>query len=175
MMAIFKPKNIDTPKQLEKAFSEWGDSIYGFTLLRVQNKETAEDIVQDVFFKAYRSRDTFNSEKSSLKTWLFTIAKNAISDHFRNLKPQTAPIEELKDEISDTKTNIQEDTRNQEQTNIVFNNLKLLNERDQELIILRFKEDLSIIEISKILNIEYSATKVAIHRALKRLSDLCQE
>lgn len=172
-MVIIPPKHINNPRNLKKAFLKWGDSIYGYIFLRIRNKETAEDVSQEVFFKAYRSRKTFNPKKSSLKTWLFTIAKNSIKDYFKNSNQTTTDINEFEDKIADKTTNLEEQTSNQNLIDTVLGKLKLLNERDQELIILRFKEDLSVKEIAKILSLEYSATKVAIHRAIKHLSDLC--
>lgn len=172
-MVIISPKHINSPHDLEKAFLKWGNSIYSYIFLRVCNKEAAEDLSQEVFFKAYRSRGTFDTKKSSLKTWLFTIAKNSITDHFKNSNQTTANIDEFEDKITDETTDLKEQTSNQHLAEIVLNKLKLLNERDQELVILKFKEDLSVKEIAKILSLEYLTAKVAIHRAIKRLSDLC--
>lgn len=175
MMVLISPKQIDTAKDLEKAFLKWGDSIYGYIFLRVKTRETAEDLSQEVFFKAFRSRETFDQQKSSLKTWIFTIAKNTLTDHFKNSNEQThQDIDELADKLEDKKTDIETQTHNKNLTTLVLDKLKLLTPRDQELIILRFKNDLPVKEISKILDLEYSATKVAIHRALQKLTDLCK-
>lgn len=171
-MVIIAPKQIKNSHDLEKAFLKWGNSIYSYIFLRVQNREIAEDLSQDVFFKAYRSRETFNPKKSSLKTWLFTIAKNSIIDHFKNPNQSTVDIEEFADKIPDQTEDLGTQTANKNTKEFVFSKLKLLSEREQELIILRFKEDISVKEISEIMGMEYSATKVAIHRAIKNLSDL---
>jgi RNA polymerase sigma-70 factor (ECF subfamily) len=167
------PKSLENPHDLEKAFLEWNGFIYGYVFLRVHNKQSAEDITQEVFFKAWRSKDTFNPAKSSLKTWLFTIAKNGINDYFNNSNKETVDIEGLEDKLVDDKRNIQEEAGEHNLIEIIMGKLKFLPERDQELITLRFVQDVSVKEIAEMLNLEYTATKVAIHRAIKKLSELC--
>lgn len=53
-----------------------------YALPRVNNRETAKDLVQDTFLAAWRNKDRFRGEVSE-KNWLFTILKNKIIDHFR--------------------------------------------------------------------------------------------
>jgi RNA polymerase sigma-70 factor (ECF subfamily) len=72
-------------KQLnpEKWVNNYGDLLYAFALKRLNyNKEKAEDIVQDVFLKAWRSKETFNATASE-KNWLMTICKNKLIDLYR--------------------------------------------------------------------------------------------
>jgi len=59
---------------------------------RVPQKEIAEDLVQDTFIVAFEKIDTFQ-ERSQIKTWLFSILKNKISDYFRaSFKMETRPL-----------------------------------------------------------------------------------
>jgi RNA polymerase sigma-70 factor (TIGR02943 family) len=60
----------------------FGDYLFSYALLKVGNREAAEDLVQETFFSAVKSKDTFNGE-SSEKTWLVAILKNKIIDHYR--------------------------------------------------------------------------------------------
>lgn len=80
----------------------YGDYLLSYTLLKVSNMETAEDLVQEVFVSAIKAKDTFNGE-SSEKTWLVTILKNKIIDHYRKkdiLKQSTDYIAETEDDFS---------------------------------------------------------------------------
>ncbi len=56
--------------------------LFAYTIIKVGQKEIAEDIVQETFLSAYQSYDNFQN-KSSVKTWLFSILKHKIADHFR--------------------------------------------------------------------------------------------
>ncbi|HEY6975510.1 MAG TPA: sigma-70 family RNA polymerase sigma factor, partial [Chitinophagaceae bacterium] len=65
-----------------KWVSDYGDMLYRYALSRVNDRETAKDIVQETFLAAWRHYDNFKGEISE-KNWLFTILKNKIIDHFR--------------------------------------------------------------------------------------------
>jgi len=69
--------------------SQWvdryGDIMYRFTLLRVKNADSAEEIVQNTFIAAIQSQDKF-AGRSTEKSWLFGILKHKIMDHFRSQK-----------------------------------------------------------------------------------------
>ncbi len=62
--------------------NRYGDYLYSVAMLKVNNKEKAEDLLQETFLSAYKAKDSFRSN-SSEKTWLTTILKNKITDHYR--------------------------------------------------------------------------------------------
>jgi RNA polymerase sigma-70 factor (ECF subfamily) len=165
-------EKLENERDLEEAFNEWHEPLYRYTYLRLRNREATEDLVQEVFVKAWKYRESFDSEKSSLKNWLFVITTNTIRDFFRkNDKRQTV---ELSDDLASSE-DLAGEMAVDDEVSTVFSQLKKLNEREQELILLRYREDLSVQDIAKALNLNYSATKVAIHRALKKLQTICNE
>lgn len=167
---------LQTPQDLEQAFLKWNKFIYSYIYLRIQNRETAEDLSQEVFMNSWRSRETFNPKKASIKSWLFTIAINEIRDYIKKLSnKKTTNLEEIKNVLPDNKEYIPEQIAKIENIQLINSKLRLLSEKNLELIILRFQQDLSVKEISEILNIEYSATKVALYRAVRTLQELCKE
>lgn len=60
----------------------YADYLYSLALIKVNNKETAEDLVQETFLSAFKAKDSFKQD-SSEKTWLTAILKNKIIDHYR--------------------------------------------------------------------------------------------
>lgn len=62
--------------------SLYGNYLFSIALLKVGNKETAEDLVQETFISAIKARESFK-ENSSVKTWLAVILKNKIVDYYR--------------------------------------------------------------------------------------------
>ena len=54
----------------------------GYIAARVQRRADAEDLCADVFEKAFRKRDAFDESKASISTWIFTITRNTVIDHF---------------------------------------------------------------------------------------------
>ena len=59
------------------------NDLFSYTFSKVRQKELAEDIVQETFVAAYESYDKFEG-KSNVKTWLFSILKRKIADHYRS-------------------------------------------------------------------------------------------
>ncbi len=79
-----------------------GDCLYRYALIRVRNREVAEDLVQETLLAAMRQVDKFKG-RSSERTWLCSILKNKISDRFRKLGRETnfTDLEFFSDEQSD--------------------------------------------------------------------------
>lgn len=73
-----KPETIDPSRWVE----EYGDYLFRFAQFRVRRTDIAEELVQETFLAAWKGIERFEG-KSSLKTWLVTILKNKIMDHFR--------------------------------------------------------------------------------------------
>ncbi|WP_126652238.1 sigma-70 family RNA polymerase sigma factor [Chryseobacterium aureum] len=66
----------------EQWIDTYADFLYAYTIMRVSSKEDAEDIVQETFLAAYKNVGNFEN-RSSVKTWLTSILKNKIIDHYR--------------------------------------------------------------------------------------------
>jgi RNA polymerase sigma-70 factor (TIGR02943 family) len=70
----------------EQSASQWvhdySDLLYSFAVQRVRDDHLAKDLVQETFLAAWRNVDNYSGE-ASVKTWLFTILKNKIIDHYR--------------------------------------------------------------------------------------------
>lgn len=168
------PETIRSAEDLEKAFLEWNIPIYRYIFLRVQNQATAEEIAQDTFAKAWMHRESFDVQKSSLKNWLFVIATNLLRDHFRKNTVSIDNIDEMEESLADS-TNISKKVSDESEYDLIFDQMKNLSEREQEMLTLRYIQDLSVKEVAEILDMEYSAAKVAFHRAIKKLQVLCQD
>ena len=61
----------------------YGDYLFSYCMLRVNHRETAEDLVQETLISAFRAKDSFKGE-STEATWLTAILKNKIIDHYRS-------------------------------------------------------------------------------------------
>ena len=68
--------------------------VYGFIGYRVPRRDLAEDLTQQTFERALRSWNSFDPARASAKTWLLTIARNLVIDHYRAAR-QDLPLEEL--------------------------------------------------------------------------------
>jgi RNA polymerase sigma-70 factor (ECF subfamily) len=71
----------------EKWVERYADILFSYTMARISRQDIAEDIVQDTFFSALKAKDTFLSNASE-KTWLISILKRKIIDHYRKKSTQ---------------------------------------------------------------------------------------
>jgi RNA polymerase sigma-70 factor (ECF subfamily) len=70
------------------------NEMYHYTVLKVTNKETAEDIVQNTFLAAIESYPKFKHQSNS-KTWLYAILKNKIADYLRHKYKESSTIQPM--------------------------------------------------------------------------------
>ena len=151
----------------------WND-VYGFQLKRTQNENDAEDIAIQTFSKAFDKIDTYN-DKYEFKTWLITISKNIHIDLLR--KRKSSFQNSSRPDGTDNYHNIIDESPSPEDKLITEQNLakllrdiKKLKPHYQEVINLRYFQELSYKEISEELNEPITNVKVKLLRAKKLLA-----
>lgn len=152
--------------QFLKAFTDFNVAIYNFVFFNVgRQKELAEDITQETFLKGWQYIDSYDSKKASFKTWLYSIAHNLVIDFYK--KQKFTNLEEGFDivAIDDQQVDVERELMLTE----VLHAMDQLSTNDKSLIAMRYIQGLEFSEISKVINKTYTATKVALHRALKNL------
>jgi len=152
---------------LEEVFDKYHVELFNFVLCKVGYKVfIAEDITQELFLKLWKKRAHYNPDKASIRTWIYIIARNHIIDHYRTQK-NTVPLK-AEERIRSNEI-LEIDVEKKQMIKVAQNVMCQLNDSERELIQLRYIQGLSIKEVSKIINKKRSATKVAIHRAIKKL------
>ncbi|MFC6093018.1 sigma-70 family RNA polymerase sigma factor [Saccharothrix lopnurensis] len=68
------------------AYAAHGPELYRYALRQVDDEGVAQEVVQEVFLRAWRSADRFDPELASLRVWLFAIARNLVLDHLRRVR-----------------------------------------------------------------------------------------
>ena len=84
--ADWMPATVENSKELEDfeaVVRLYWPKVFRFLLASLRDRDAAESLAQDCFWKAYRARKSFRGD-SSLSTWLMRIAANLVRDHFRN-------------------------------------------------------------------------------------------
>lgn len=165
-------QSFETAEDLERIFEEWNEPLFRYVFFRIRNQEAAEDIVQQVFCNAWKYRHTFDHQKSSIKNWLYTIATNQLRHHFKNARPHEGI--EFAEEIASAE-DVSREVEQEDLFQLVWAQVKKLSEKDQTLLTLRYQQDMAVTAIAEEMKMEYSATKVALHRALEKLKRLCNE
>lgn len=136
----------------------------------VQNREDAEDIVQESFIKCFHSLGNFKGD-SKFSTWLYRIvyhsALDVVRSQKRSLDIQPLEMHDLK--IESDLSNVLEQLMNQQTSELIKDAIKALNPQQQTIITLYYYDCLSLKEIAEIVGIGVSAVKINLFRARKRL------
>jgi len=162
----------------------YADALYSYTLPRVNDAALAEDLVQETFLSAWKAREGFKGDASE-KSWLFTICKNKIIDHYRKkAKDIVQPLAE-KDHSDNYFDEVEHWTQEDKPADwgIDYNSAldnkdfyrvfeackKKLQQIQQSVFVMKYMEDLDSAEICKALDITASNYWVLIHRAKLQL------
>lgn len=148
--------------------------LYNFVLQLVSDENAAEDIVQETFLKVWKHLSRFDQGKS-FKTWIFAIAKNTAYDHLK--KKKTLPFsvfenEEGENALENTpaENDHPEDVLDREATTEELDRkLTLLSPAYRSILMMCYRDDLSLHEIADVLGEPYNTIKSRHQRALRSL------
>lgn len=153
---------------LERQYRLYSDAVYRYILLLVRQKETAEDLTQDTFYKAFRSVDSYRGEAAEL-TWLIRIARNVTYDHFRRKRIIAFfPFDDNKNERKSEKTP-ELVTLRKEEAEELYTAIGELKRDYQDVLILRKIQEYPIKDTAFILNWTEAKVKTKLSRALEAL------
>lgn len=147
-------------------YDEYIKPIYNFVFYKTHHKETAEDLVSIVFTKSLEKIQTFNSSKASFKTWLYQIARNTVTDHFRSNK-ETSDIDDVWG--LSTKEDIVTDIDTKMKMEGVKKYLKKLKSDQREVVMLRVWGGHSFKEIAEITGKTEASCKMMFKRTVGKL------
>ena len=170
----------DALADFDKLVPAYWPRVYRFVLASLRDAEAAETVTQDCFWRAYRSRASFRRE-ASVNTWLMRIAVNLIRDRVRNRRLQfwkratataVAPSE-IAEWATAGQASPEARTLAGEQVAAVWEATKTLASRQREVFLLRFVEEMEILEIAQATGLTEGAVKThlfrAVHAIRKRL------
>ena len=171
---MLKVKSGDLDK-MALLFQRYHRPLYGFLYHMTSLRESAEDMVQTVFYRMLKSRHTFTGD-GEFKTWMYHIARNVLSDHYRSGKREatTFDIAGLEERISGD-TQLFELVEKRMAVQILQKAVAALSPESREILVLSRFQELKGAEIAEILNISVGAVKVRIHRAISQLKTLYLE
>lgn len=135
--------------------------VYAYVVYRIGDGADAEDVTSDVFERALRYRESYDRSKGPPAAWLIGIARRSLDSHLAAQPP--IPVE-LVDAAEPGDLEEAASTRLD-----LHGALGMLDDRDRELLALRYGADLSAREIGELLEQRTNTVEVAVHRALGRL------
>jgi RNA polymerase sigma-70 factor, ECF subfamily len=160
--------------------------IYNICYRFAGSPDTAEDLTQEVFIKIYRTLDSFDSEKASLNTWITTVTRNLLVDHFRKTKydrvtdsMDATPGQDedgltLGDQLADSGPSPDARLESRETKEMVHEALQKLSPELREAVILRDLQDMDYRDIAQVLKVPEGTVKSRINRGRTELGRLLQ-
>jgi RNA polymerase sigma-70 factor (ECF subfamily) len=136
--------------------------VYAYAAYRLGDGAEAEDATSDTFERALRYRSSYDPRKGPPVAWLIGIARRCVDDTLAGRSPAHEPEDRAGDVDLEGETVSRLD---------LAAAVAELDERDRELIGLRYGADLKAAQIAELLDLKTNAVEVALHRALKRLRD----
>lgn len=163
-----------------KAFAilvdRYKDLVFTLTIRMLKNREEAEEVSQDTFIKVFKSLGKFKGD-SKFSTWIYRVAYNTCLDRIKKNKRQLkeVSIDEFTEHQIKTMDNALDTLEKHEQEKAIQECLQQLPSEDSFLLTLFYFEDLTLEEISKIVNIEVNNVKVKLFRSRKKLASILKQ
>jgi len=136
--------------------------VYAYVAYRIGDGADAEDVTSATFERALRYRSSFDPRRGDAASWLIGIARRCIADALQRGDAPTGDLPELPVEGHEELALDRLDLRAA---------VGRLDERDRELLALRYGADLTARQIGELLELKTNAVEVALHRALGRLRE----
>lgn len=150
------------PRAFRELYSKYEKNVYKYFLFRVdKNNHIAEDLTQDTFYRALKYLKTFRITGASYLTYLLRIAHNILVNYYRRKK--AISIEDI------AEPRAKEDYMILFEKYTIWESVEGLIESEKQIIIMKYKEGLSVREISVVLNKSENAVKLHLSRARKKL------
>jgi RNA polymerase sigma-70 factor (ECF subfamily) len=152
----------------EQIYTDYKDKVFAYIRNHVNSQEDAEDLCADVFVKVYDKLDTFDESKARISTWIYSITSNTVIDFYRTNHVHS----EIPEDLSDTKSTIEDDILTQESLSNLATALKKLPQEQMDIIVLRYYKGLTLQEIAEKMKLSYGITKLRHREALGKLQEM---
>jgi RNA polymerase sigma-70 factor (ECF subfamily) len=154
-------------------YDHYQPMIYRFVLVKVGRREDAEDITHQVFVSAWQNIKSYKHRGHPFSSWLYQIARNQVVDHYRARKSETS-LEKMDPEYFVLPATAHFDISLKLDIEKVRAAIAELKPEYQDVIILRFIEDLPLKEVALATLKTEGAVKLMQHRAVKELKKILE-
>jgi RNA polymerase sigma-70 factor (ECF subfamily) len=138
-----------------------------------RSDEEAADLCQDVFLKSYERLSSFDCERKFFP-WLYTLAMNRAKDWQRKNFTTSQKLARFKFEMPLLEKDSSQETQflKAEEVKILYGALSTLSRKNQEILLMRYRQERPVREVASVFKISESAAKMRISRALQQLKDV---
>jgi len=170
----------------EEIVQRYNRRIYNICYRFAGSSDDAQDLTQEVFIKVYRTLSSYDSDKSAFMTWVTTVTRNLLVDHFRKTKQdrltdsldntasEYEDAQPLSEQIPDQSASPDATVQSRETRDTVHRALQKLSPELREAVILRDLQDMDYREIALALKVPEGTVKSRINRGRAELARLLQ-
>lgn len=157
-------------ESFNELFRFYGKKLYFFAFGYLKSKEEAEEVVQEVFFKIWKSRKMINQDLS-FKAYLFKIAYNYIQELFLKINRERAYRHEIIQSTFESSNEMEERLDYHSLLEITEKIIDQMPQRQKEILLMKRKDGMAVKEIATILDISPKTVENHLTEALKKLKE----
>jgi len=170
--ALVKRAQAGEAEAFAEIYDQYVDQVFRYLSFRVGNRSLAEDLTSETFLRALRRISAVSWQGRDLGAWLVTIARNLVADHYKSSRYRVeVTIADMRDadraedgpesEVLDRLTNV-----------ALLDAVRQLSAEQQECIVLRFLQGMSVTETAQVMGKNDGAIKALQYRAVRSLGRL---
>ena len=145
----------------EQIYLQYHDKVHAYVRGKIQDPHDVEDLVSAVFMKIVQKLDSYDPTKASVSTWVYTITRNTVTDHFRTRRTLMALEDYMADEAPEE--------LNDGVLDSLADALLALKEKERSLIVLHYYTGHTLKEVAEMMGMSYINAKVVHKKALDSL------
>ena len=145
----------------EQIYLQYHDKVRAYVRSKIQDPHDVEDLVSAVFMKIVQKLDSYDPAKASVSTWVYTITRNTVTDHFRTRHTLVALEDYMADEAPEE--------LNDGVLDSLADALLALKEKERSLIVLHYYTGHTLKEVAEMMGMSYINAKVVHKKALDSL------
>jgi RNA polymerase sigma-70 factor (ECF subfamily) len=174
--------NVAALDDFEAIVEQYRPRVFRFILASLRNKESAENLTQDCFVRAYKARHQFRGA-SNVGTWLMQIAANLIRNHeasgrlkfWRRTLRADVDVAAAGDWIPDPHMSPEQMAAAKQQVQKIWKAAARLSGKQRTVLLLRFVEDMELLEIAAVTGMKEGTVKTHLFRALQAVRSALEE
>ncbi len=155
-------------------YERYLDPIYRYIFFRINNEAEAEDLTEEVFYRAWVALPRHDSAALVFSSWLYRIAHNLVIDYYRKRRPDAFDTRE-EHRQADRGASVEQIVHNRDELARIMEAVRQLSDEEQTVLILRFVEGLSHRDVAAAIGKSEASSRVIQHRALTLLRRILGE
>ena len=158
---------------MEKIYLEYREKVFRYVRGKVASTADAEDVTSEIFLKVLSSLDSYDEEKSTLSTWIYTITHNTVCNYYRERSKRALSLDE--NALYSDADGVMAEIENEILKENLAKALETLTEREQDIIVLYYYHEIPLRDIAIKMGITYTNAKFIKHQAINKLKHIMKK